>query len=390
MVEVRPCPELGIPPHAEGHAPSIGFVLEQTLGHVTHAANLTSIVSTDQRIAAQFRPVHYGAGTARSRLLGTPNWTVRSGLRARRIIGDLRTSGELDALFIHTQVPAILCPDHLRRVPTVVSLDATPIQYDELGVHYEHRVGSRFTEHLKWRANLACFASAARIVTWSRWARDGLVDRYAVPAEQIEVIPPGVPRERWSPSPGCRTDHGGDGPVRVLFVGADLVRKGGLDLLEACRRLRRSGHPVELHVATRHSVPPEPGVVIHRDLQPNSTELIELFHRSDVFCLPTHGDCLPMVLSEASAAGLPLVSTGVGAIPELVQDGRNGFLVPPGCPDALAAVLARLISHDALRRRLGAAGEQLARRELDAATNAHRVVDVLLAVVDEQRARSRR
>ena len=56
--------------------------------------------------------------------------------------GSSDAAGPLDAMFVHTQVPAILVPDRLRRIPTVVSLDATPIQYDELGAHYDHDTGS--------------------------------------------------------------------------------------------------------------------------------------------------------------------------------------------------------------------------------------------------------
>ena len=101
-------------------------------------------------------------------------------------------------MFVHTQVPAILMPDRLARIPTVVSLDATPIQYDELGEHYGHDTGNSLAEGLKWRANRACFARAARIVTWAEWTKRGLVDRYEVPAEKVIVIPPGVHYDAWA------------------------------------------------------------------------------------------------------------------------------------------------------------------------------------------------
>ncbi len=78
-------------------------------------------------------------------------------------------------------------------------------------------------------------------------------------------------------------------------------------------------------------------------MQPNSPELIDLYHRSDVFCLPTMGDCLPMVLSEAGAAGLPLVSTAVGAISEIVRDGDTGYLVTPGDVPTLTGRLRDLV-----------------------------------------------
>ena len=95
-------------------------------------------------------------------------------------------------------MPAILSPDHVRRIPTVVSLDATPIQYDELGAHYGHDTGGRAVERLKWKANRACFAGAAAVVAWAEWTKAGLVDRYEVPADKVVVIPPGVDYARWS------------------------------------------------------------------------------------------------------------------------------------------------------------------------------------------------
>ena len=171
---------------------------------------------------------------------GFGNWTVRAGIRTRRAIRRLRKGGPLDAMFIHTQVPAILSPDHVKRVPTVVSLDATPIQYDELGAHYGHDTGGRTVERLKWRANKACFARAEEVVAWAEWTKQGLVDRYDVPADKVVVIPPGVDYDRWS-AYGRDEDASADddaGPLRVLFVGGDLERKGGFVLLEAVRRLR--------------------------------------------------------------------------------------------------------------------------------------------------------
>jgi glycosyltransferase involved in cell wall biosynthesis len=281
-------------------------------------------------------------------------------------------------MFVHTQVPAILVPDLVRRVPTVVSLDATPIQYDELGEHYGHATGGQRLEQLKWRANRNCFARAVAVVTWAHWTKAGLVDRYEVPAEKITVIPPGVDYERWA-AVGADA-AGGDGPMRVLFVGGDFVRKGGLVLLDAVAALRADGVEVELDVVTRDEVGAADGVRVHHGLAPNSPELIELYHGADVFCLPTLGDCLPMVLSEAGAVGLPLVSTDVGAIREIVRDGSTGLLVPVGDAPALAAALRRLAGDPPLRRRLGDTARGVVRADFDAATNARRLVELLVDV----------
>ncbi len=115
-------------------------------------------------------------------------------------------------------------------------------------------------------------------------------------------------------------------------------------------------------------------------LTPNSPPLIELYHRADVFCLPTLGDCLPMVLSEAGAVGLPLVSTDVGAIGEIVRDGDTGILVPVSDPPALAAALHRLADDPALRRQMGEAARRLVGERFDAKVNAERLVSLLLDV----------
>jgi glycosyltransferase involved in cell wall biosynthesis len=357
-------------------APRIAFVLEQTLGHVTHSANLQTLVGADDRIDAAFAPIEFAREAAAARVPGMGNWTIRAGLRARRAVRSLRREGPLDAMFVHTQVPAILMPDRLARIPTVVSLDATPIQYDELGAHYGHDTGSSRVEHLKWRANRACFARAVRIVTWAEWTKRGLVDRYEVPADKIVVIPPGVHYDAWaSVAPGGR---GAGGPVRVLFVGGDLERKGGLLLVEAIRRLRDEGLDVQLDLVTAGDPGAAAGVTVHHGLRPNSPELIALYQAADVFCLPTFGDCLPMVLSEAGAVGLPLIASNVGAISEIVRDESTGLLVPVGDIDALEAALRRLVLEPELRHKLGTAAQETVRQDFDAKRNALRLVDLLL------------
>jgi glycosyltransferase involved in cell wall biosynthesis len=165
------------------------------------------------------------------------------------------------------------------------------------------------------------------------------------------------------------------------------VRKGGQVLLDAVRRLRNDGVSIALDLVTRDDVASEPGIDVHHGLGPNSPGLIELYQRADIFCLPTFGDCLPMVLSEAGAVGLPLVSTDVGAISEIVRPERTGLLVPPNDAAALAAALGRLAGDASLRGQLGAGAARLVRAEYDAAANARRLVELLLAVAREGRHR---
>ena len=175
--------------------------------------------------------------------------------------------------------------------------------------------------------------------------------------------------------------------MKVLFVGGDLERKGGSVLIEAVRQMRSNASSdgdaptVELHLVTGAAVAAEPGIVVHRGLRPNSAELIGLYHDADVFCLPTLGDCLPMVLSEAGAARLPLVATDVGAVREIVQDGRTGLIVEPKSVQSLVGALSRLVADANLRRTLGDNAAALVTDRFDAAKNSARIVDVLLDIM---------
>lgn len=381
---------------------NIAFIIEQALGHITHSQNLQNNVVRDSAVQAYWGlPVWQTRGIVSKIPVLRSNWTLQAGWQSRRSLAAISRQVRLDLLFFHTQVTAVLAQDWIRRFPCVVSLDATPRQYDSLGATYAHQPGPEWLENWKWRLNRDCFSHARHLVTWSQWAKQGLVDEYQVPDEKITVIPPGVNVADWTSSPGEQgtkstgllpsTEAGSSLPheavVRILFVGGDLQRKGGLLLIEAFRALRRelsdTAQEIELHLVTRQTLPPEPGLFIYNQMQPNSPELKSLYFNSHIFCLPTFGDCLPMVLSEAGAARLPLISTRVGAIDEIVRDGETGFLIPVGDADALIAALRKLVEAPALRQSLGENAHQIVRKEYDAGANANRLLTLLKQTIAE-------
>jgi glycosyltransferase involved in cell wall biosynthesis len=359
-----------------------GFVLEQSLGHVTHTKNLLTNVVLDPEVHAHWGLIDFEATGIAGRIpVYRSNWTVRAGMRARREVARMNRQTRLDALFFHTQVPAVLAQRWLRKIPGVVSLDATPRQYDELGAFYKHGQGPAWLEAWKWRLNRDCFKSARRLVAWAEWTKLGLVQDYEVPADKITVIPPGVNVHEWR-RPTPRTPHAN--PVKILFVGGDLERKGGLVLLEAFRALRHLGP--ELHLVTRDRLAPEPGVFVYNKLEPNSQPLKDLYHTCDIFALPTFGDCLPMVLSEAGASGMAIISTNVAAIPEIVRNGETGLTVPAGDAVSLTQALRELATNPAYRTTLGEHAIAHVTRHYDAPTNANRLLGLLKAEANAARA----
>jgi glycosyltransferase involved in cell wall biosynthesis len=90
-----------------------------------------------------------------------------------------------------------------------------------------------------------------------------------------------------------------------------------------------------------------------------------LLAAADVFVLPTLDDALPTVLAEAMAAGKPIVASAVGGVPEMVEDGANGLLVPPAQVGELAQACAQLLEDEARRRRMGEVSREVAAARFD-------------------------
>jgi glycosyltransferase involved in cell wall biosynthesis len=367
----------------------IGFVIEQALGHAVYGRNLRAVVADQPGIAASWiLPRRIDRGPLSLLPLIRSNWTLQAGLQARRGLARIATGDRLQALLFHTQVTATLAQDWLSRAPSIVSLDATPMQYDALGSVYAHRRGPAWLEKGKWRLNRRCFDKARRIVAWSAWAKQGLIADYGVSEDKIRVIPPGVDVQGWSRPTDLAP--AGTEACRILFVGGNLERKGGRVLLEAFRVLRREAQdrslpPLELVIVTQDLLPEEPGVQVCRYLAPNSAALRTLYWESHIFCVPTRGDMLPLALAEAGGAGLPLVSTHVGAISELVQEGRTGHLVPAGEVAPLVETLRALISRPERRLAMGRAAAALVRKRHNCRQNALELLCLLEEVARERR-----
>jgi glycosyltransferase involved in cell wall biosynthesis len=349
------------------------FVMEQVLGHVSHYRTLRAALDHEQGTDPRWIEVSYEGAGRLERLSAVP-LPVRSTLRGFLQVRDgLRSGGARpDAVLFHTQKPAVFQWDVMARTPTVLSLDVTPRQYDDLGVFYDHRPDSdNAVARLKHWLNRRTFSLARLIVVWSTWVRDSLVADYGVPAERLRVIPPGVNLRAWTaPDRSARR-----GLPRVLFVGGDFERKGGPLLLDWYRQHGRDR--CELDIVTRASIAREPGVRIHHGIVGNSAEARRLFAAADVFVLPSLGECFGIASVEAMASSLPVVATNVGGAADIVDHMETGYLIQPSDSYALCNALDRLVADSELRRAMGARGRDKAEQSFDGTHNARAILACL-------------
>jgi glycosyltransferase involved in cell wall biosynthesis len=200
---------------------------------------------------------------------------------------------------------------------------------------------------------------------------------------KVVVVPLGVDAHEFAPPPRLQRLPGT--PLRVISVGHLSQVKGYPLLIEAVYHLRKRGRRVELTIVGEGVCRRELEEFIARfDLETlvylagacNHDRIPELLARSDVFALSSFLEGVPVVLMEAMAMGLPCVATRITGIPEIIDDGLDGLLVPPGSAECLADAIERLAEDGLLARRLGdaARAKVQARYELD--RNAERLCGV--------------
>jgi glycosyltransferase involved in cell wall biosynthesis len=259
-------------------------------------------------------------------------------------------------LHLHTQSIAMLAEGIMRALPVVISVDTTVLEWSQMPAWAEARGAARETAPSR-RLERRAFGQAALVTAWTTWARRG-VEREAPAANVIEHHP-GIDLQRYVPAPRATRER-----ARVLFVGGRFVEKGGEDLLQALHG--RIGVDIDVDLVTPTAdIASRAGVTVHR-LGASDPELLALYQQADVLCLPTYGDTNPWVVLEAMACGTPVVSTPVGAIPELLGDGRAGVIVPLGNRRALGEALGALLGDEHRRKQLGQVGRALCEQRYDA------------------------
>jgi len=179
------------------------------------------------------------------------------------------------------------------------------------------------------------------------------------------------------------------GEVRILFVGAMGKLKGETDLADAVKRIAAK-HP-NLRVSflgfggeKLRAYAAQIGIekLIEFVGAVPLDERIGFFEKADIFALPTYAEAMPLAVIEAMAAGLPVVSTTVGGIPELIDENEEGFLVAPADREKLAEKLSILIDDRARRGAMGKKGREKVGKQLDFRVYTKKLKNCLLELIN--------
>ena len=190
----------------------LGLVMLQDLGHITHIKNLERWLWDDPSVQPTWMHVQPKADDVWQKM---PTYSWKISLRARaRVLNALRQQDNLDCLFYHTQTLALFSLGIMQRIPTILSLDATPTNFKAIGEsYYGYKESTGVVDKLKLEWNRRMFHSAAALVAFSNWVKESLVHDYGVEPDKVTVIPPGV---ELSMASNCK--RGSTKPFLEAFV----------------------------------------------------------------------------------------------------------------------------------------------------------------------------
>jgi glycosyltransferase involved in cell wall biosynthesis len=408
------------------------FFVEYGLGHKTHLRFLERHLLEDRRFDATIIPLYWldrlgdflgrlNVPLTGGRELDFLTWWVFQFKRQQ--VGFLLRRyqpQDLDLVYIHTQTAATSVLDLPREVPAVVSIDLTW----KLAFQESRYVNSPF---LKTTLDLErrIYERSDLVVSFSDWAAASVIDDYGIPASKVQVVRNGVtlPAAKpptngkgagrfgggWAayrPGNGQRNGNGNghhyagngngnghhdgngnghhDDLLKVGFIGNGFTRKGA-DLL---LRVHQEHFADRAHLTLVCGDAPRgsgslPNVRLMSEV-PWDELMTSVLPGFDLFVFPTRFDYSPYAVIEAMTAGVPVIASRVGAIPEMIEDGHSGFLIDADREAPLVDRMGWALENRAALPAMGARAREHANGHYAAETNYPQLLDVLAGMARQR------
>ena len=256
------------------------------------------------------------------------------------------------------------------------------IRFFKCKIIYHHH-GAAFMEEYnvasrKWKNQIKkTFEEIDLIISLSESWRSNILK--VAPAANIEVIPNGINIINFF-------DKKISTGMNLTFLGLIGERKGIFDLLKVVKRLIDDGIEVKLRIGGNGEIDRLRKEITDLDLSDNikflgwigKDQKDSLLKETDIFLLPSYSEGMPMSILEAMSYSIPVISTSVGGIPEIISDGETGFLITPGDLRALYEKIKFLIQNKKHRDKFGKQGKQMVQTKY----NIDMITKKILAIYD--------
>jgi glycosyltransferase involved in cell wall biosynthesis len=243
-------------------------------------------------------------------------------------------------------------------IPIIYMTDAT---FSQLQGYYPGFSNlPKYNVRLGIELDKSAFMRSAHCMLASEWNRQSAISDYGILDQKITVAPCGANLDKIPVSTSINFDISGQ--CRLLFLAVDWKRKGGNIVLEAFRKIRAHHAGASLSIigcVPTENISADASITVIPFLDKNARtdfqRLDEVFRNTDLLFLPTRAECAGVVFSEASAYGIPSVSTDTGGVTTYVKEGTNGYTLPLNAgPGEYADLITDLVSDNtrmaALRR----------------------------------------
>ena len=212
--------------------------------------------------------------------------------------------------------------------------------------------------HLYSAEWIACeksiYEQADRVFTRSSNISHSLTDQYGIPESKVRCIYAGANTPFAALDPQEKDYRARS----ILFVGLDWERKGGPQLVEAFRQLRVDFPDAVLTIVGSSVSVDIPGITVVGRVAVDALDAY--YQAATIFCMPSRNEPFGVVFVEAMAHALPIVAARIGALPDMVEDDHNGYLVPVDDGEALKLALEKLLKSEERRAQFGRQSWQLA------------------------------
>lgn len=298
---------------------------------------------------------------------------------------------QLDVKRYNLEAKRLLDPIAFRRLIEIIRQERVAVIHAQLqdatifaaAVKRFTRVPIVVTRHLidddekNWRRRMrnrleqfTIHQSVEKMITVSEAAKQNYLEKTNLPRDRVETIYNGINLDNFRPTGNknavrqhLNLPH--DKPI-VTMVGVMRPGKGHAVCIEAARHVPEARFLLVGDGELRYELEQQAQDLTDRlHFLGQRLDIPDILRASDIFVLPSEMEALPTVLLEAGAVGLPCIASHVGGIPEIIQDGETGLLIPPHNATALAAAIQKLIDQPKHAYQMGQRALEFVREQFD-------------------------